>query len=167
MNTHGMLYHIVMMFRLFFSVVFSLLLFNQKKVKYNVLKHTINTVQYIHINLTQKHFSNHSFLYLVCRKLLTLELEAVGIRLNKKIPNIYFKQKKGGGLSFNSTCTLTKISERLVQLILHEYSMNFHSSLIFLCVLLKVSICSIVKTFLQKYLMLKFCFAMITDLTNS
>ena len=30
--------------------------------------------------------------------------------------------KKGGGMSINSTLTLTKMSEKLVQLILHEYS---------------------------------------------
>lgn len=78
------------------------------------------------------------------------ELESVGIRLNKHKPNIYFKvrplylwtvtqafvfsltnrdllpsflqPKKGGGISFNSTVTLTQCSEKLVQLILHEYS---------------------------------------------
>ena len=33
-----------------------------------------------------------------------------------------FQVKKGGGLSFNSTLPLTKCSEKLVQLILHEYS---------------------------------------------
>ncbi|KAJ8317877.1 hypothetical protein KUTeg_002968 [Tegillarca granosa] len=56
------------------------------------------------------------------RELLTEELESVGIRLNKKKPNIYFKQKKGGGLSFNATCQLTKCNEKMVQMILHEYS---------------------------------------------
>jgi small GTP-binding protein len=55
------------------------------------------------------------------KKLLELELEAVGIRLNKRRPNIYFKVKKGGGMSINSTVTLTKMSEKLAQLILHEY----------------------------------------------
>ena len=30
--------------------------------------------------------------------------------------------KKGGGMSINSTVTLTKMSERMAQLILHEYS---------------------------------------------
>ena len=34
--------------------------------------------------------------------------------------------KKGGGLSFNSTLPLTKCSEKLVQLILHEYSILSH-----------------------------------------
>ncbi|KAF4800404.1 Developmentally-regulated GTP-binding protein 2 [Turdus rufiventris] len=57
----------------------------------------------------------------VQRALLEKELESVGIRLNKSKPNIYFKPKKGGGISFNSTVTLTQCSEKLVQLILHEY----------------------------------------------
>ena len=30
--------------------------------------------------------------------------------------------KKGGGMSINSTLTLTKMSEKMAQLILHEYS---------------------------------------------
>ena len=30
--------------------------------------------------------------------------------------------KKGGGMSINSTLTLTNMSEKLAQLILHEYS---------------------------------------------
>eukprot|EP00058_Branchiostoma_floridae_P018125 XP_002603614.1 hypothetical protein BRAFLDRAFT_115447 [Branchiostoma floridae] len=55
------------------------------------------------------------------RSLLEKELESVGIRLNKKRPNIYFKLKKGGGVSFNSMCPLTHCSEKLVQMILHEY----------------------------------------------
>ena len=29
--------------------------------------------------------------------------------------------KKGGGLAFNAVCPLTKIDEKMVQLILHEY----------------------------------------------
>lgn len=66
----------------------------------------------------------------VHRDLLEKELESVGIRLNKPKPNIYFKQKKGGGLSFNSTCALTKCNEKLVQSILQA----FKSNLLKLCV---------------------------------
>lgn len=55
------------------------------------------------------------------RDLLEKELEAVGIRLNKKKPNIYFKVKKGGGVSFNTMVPLTKCSEKMALLILHEY----------------------------------------------
>ncbi|XP_071107006.1 developmentally-regulated GTP-binding protein 2-like [Haliotis cracherodii] len=55
------------------------------------------------------------------RELLEKELESVGIRLNKGKPNIYFKPKKGGGMSFNSMVTMTKCNERMVSMILHEY----------------------------------------------
>jgi len=57
----------------------------------------------------------------VQRQLLETELETVGIRLNKQPPNIYFKVKAGGGLSFNSTCPLTNLNQKLVQTVLHEY----------------------------------------------
>ena len=46
--------------------------------------------------------------------LLERELEAVGIRLNTKKPDIYFKEKKGGGLAFNATCNLTHVDEKMV-----------------------------------------------------
>eukprot|EP01137_Pigoraptor_chileana_P011480 Opistho-2@62433 len=55
------------------------------------------------------------------RDLLEGELETVGIRLNRRRPNIYFKPKTAGGIGFTATCKLTNISEKLVQLILHEY----------------------------------------------
>ncbi|XP_064609334.1 developmentally-regulated GTP-binding protein 2-like [Liolophura sinensis] len=64
------------------------------------------------------------------RELLEAELESVGIRLNKRKPNIYFKQKKGGGISYNSTLTLTKINEKMVQMILHEYKI-FNAEVLF------------------------------------
>jgi ribosome-interacting GTPase 1 len=38
--------------------------------------------------------------------------------------------KKGGGISFNSTCPLTKIDEKLVQMILHEYKI-FNAEVLF------------------------------------
>nr|XP_033819678.1 developmentally-regulated GTP-binding protein 2 isoform X2 [Geotrypetes seraphini] len=66
----------------------------------------------------------------VQRALLEKELESVGIRLNKSKPNIYFKPKKGGGMSFNSTVPLTQCSEKLIQLILHEYKM-FNAEVLF------------------------------------
>ena len=101
---------------------------------------------------------------LPCRTLLEKELEAMGIRLNRKAPNIYFKvccslsvlrtlteqlgvltlslltlfiflpslllrrlpqRKKGGGLSINSMVKLTTIDEKMVQMILHDYSICF------------------------------------------
>lgn len=66
----------------------------------------------------------------VHRGLLEKELETVGIRLNKGPPNIYFKEKKAGGLSFNSTCNLTKCDEKLVQMVLHEYKI-FNAEVLF------------------------------------
>uniref|UniRef100_A0A3B3CPG5 Developmentally regulated GTP binding protein 2 n=1 Tax=Oryzias melastigma TaxID=30732 RepID=A0A3B3CPG5_ORYME len=66
----------------------------------------------------------------VQRELLEKELESVGIRLNRRKPNIYFKPKKGGGLSYNSTVPLTQCSEKLVQLILHEYKI-FNAEVLF------------------------------------
>jgi len=55
------------------------------------------------------------------KQLLTAELESVGIRLNKQKPNIYFKVKSGGGLSFNSTVPLRHLNQRVVHSVLHEY----------------------------------------------
>ncbi len=66
----------------------------------------------------------------VHKDLLERELESVGIRLNQKPPNIYFKQKKGGGITFNSTVALTRIDEKLVQMILHEYKI-FNAEVLF------------------------------------
>lgn len=66
----------------------------------------------------------------VHRDLLTYELESVGIRLNKQKPNIYYKQKKGGGISFNSTLNLTNCSEKMVQTILHSYKI-FNAEVLF------------------------------------
>ncbi|RDD36969.1 Developmentally-regulated GTP-binding protein 2 [Trichoplax sp. H2] len=66
----------------------------------------------------------------VQRALLKAELETVGIRLNARRPNIYFKPKKAGGLHFNATCPLTHVNEKLIQLILHEYKI-FNAEVLF------------------------------------
>ncbi|KAL0463799.1 UNVERIFIED_CONTAM: Developmentally-regulated G-protein 2 [Sesamum latifolium] len=58
------------------------------------------------------------------RQILTRELEAVGLRLNKRPPQIYFKKKKTGGISFNSTLQLTHVDEKLCYQILHEYKIH-------------------------------------------
>ncbi|KAI8806997.1 P-loop containing nucleoside triphosphate hydrolase protein [Cladochytrium replicatum] len=58
------------------------------------------------------------------RELLEKELHAVGIRINSEKPNIYFKVKKGGGISFNSTCKLTMLNEKMVYSILHDYKIH-------------------------------------------
>jgi len=66
----------------------------------------------------------------VQKELLTLELENVGIRLNKRKPDIYFKIKKAGGLKFTATCNITKMNEKNVYLILNEYKI-FNAEVIF------------------------------------
>lgn len=70
---------------------------------------------------------------LVCLCLLKAELTlccpclgqaegAVGFADCSYLAFCLLQPKKGGGISFNSTVTLTQCSEKLVQLILHEYS---------------------------------------------
>ena len=55
------------------------------------------------------------------RDILTRELESVGIRLNRNPPNIYFKKKKTGGISFNSVVPLTYLDEKMCQRILQVW----------------------------------------------
>jgi len=57
------------------------------------------------------------------RELLTYELESVGIRLNKRRPNIYFKKKTTGGVKFTTVVQLTKINEKTVMCVLNEYKL--------------------------------------------
>lgn len=54
----------------------------------------------------------------VHREILTRELESVGMRLNRGAPNIYFRKKKTGGISFNSVVPLTHLDEKMCQRIL-------------------------------------------------
>lgn len=61
---------------------------------------------------------------------LETELEAVGIRLNRNPPSIYFKPKKAGGVSFNATVPLTKMDAKMAQSILHEYKI-FNADILF------------------------------------
>lgn len=58
------------------------------------------------------------------RQLLELELETVGLRLNQRPANVYYKRKKTGGVSISTTCRLENISEAAVQQILHEYRIH-------------------------------------------
>lgn len=58
------------------------------------------------------------------RRLLEAELEAVGIRLNRRRPNISFRTKSAGGIGFTATTRLSHLDERLVQNILHEYKIH-------------------------------------------
>ena len=55
------------------------------------------------------------------REILTRELEAVGIRLNRKPPNISFKKKKTGGITITSLVPQSVLDEKMVQRILSEY----------------------------------------------
>ncbi|KAL3317207.1 Developmentally-regulated GTP-binding protein 2 [Cichlidogyrus casuarinus] len=64
------------------------------------------------------------------KALLEKELEAVGIRLNRQKPRVYFKQKKTGGLKMTSMVKLTKIDEKMVQRILQEYKI-FNAEVVF------------------------------------
>lgn len=55
------------------------------------------------------------------RELLEAELEAVGIRINTRKPDIYFKLKKGGGISFTATVPTTYLNQHMVYNILKDY----------------------------------------------
>ena len=58
-----------------------------------------------------------------CAK-LTAELELVGIRLNKPKPDIAIRKIASGGVMVNSMVTLTKIDEKMVKSVMHEYKMH-------------------------------------------
>lgn len=58
------------------------------------------------------------------RRLLEEELETVGIRLNKRRPNVYFHPKGAGGLAFTATVKLTHMDERMARSILQEYKIH-------------------------------------------
>jgi uncharacterized protein len=58
------------------------------------------------------------------REILTRELEACGLRLNRSPPAISFKPKKTGGVAVNSMVTLTELDERTVHRILQEYKIH-------------------------------------------
>ena len=50
-----------------------------------------------------------------------LAILSLSLSLSLSPPSL-FQVKKGGGLSINSMVTLTHMSEKMAQLILHEYS---------------------------------------------
>lgn len=60
----------------------------------------------------------------VQRTLLERELEAVGIRLNKSPPDVYFKPKKSGGIAFTATLPLTHVTESICRNVLKEYKIH-------------------------------------------
>ncbi len=57
------------------------------------------------------------------RALLSAELEAVGIRLNRSPPNITLRVKKAGGMKITFASPPQHLSEKLVHTILRDYKM--------------------------------------------
>lgn len=58
------------------------------------------------------------------REILEEELETVGLRLNKRPPDVTFTKKKSGGIKFSSTLPLTKLGpdpEKVAMNVLREY----------------------------------------------
>lgn len=64
------------------------------------------------------------------RDLLEKELESVGIRLNKKKPNIQFETMEHGGFDFSSTINLTKCNKEMVQSVLQSFEI-YNAKVIF------------------------------------
>jgi uncharacterized protein len=61
------------------------------------------------------------------RDILTRELETMGIRLNRRPPDIYFRKKAGGGIKFNATVPLTQLGDDpgdTVGRLLHSYRIH-------------------------------------------
>ncbi|KAG8906823.1 Developmentally-regulated GTP-binding protein 2 [Tulasnella sp. 403] len=58
------------------------------------------------------------------RRLLEIELDAVGIRLNKQKPDVVFKRKTGGGITINATVKLTRIDEKTIRTVLQGYKIH-------------------------------------------
>jgi len=58
------------------------------------------------------------------KALLEHELEGFGIRLNQKPPNIAFRRKEKGGISYASMCPQSELNADTVKLILHEYKIH-------------------------------------------
>ncbi|KAF8213525.1 developmentally regulated GTP-binding protein [Mycena galopus ATCC 62051] len=56
------------------------------------------------------------------RRLLEIELDAVGIRLNKRKPDVVFKRRTTGGM--NCTVKLTKTDEKTIRTILAGYKLH-------------------------------------------
>ena len=75
------------------------------------------------------------------KKILTREIEAMGIRLNKKKPNVYIREKKLGGIQMTKTVQLTHIDEKLVRDILNSYGI-YHAEVFFLFYFFNIGYCS-------------------------
>ena len=58
------------------------------------------------------------------QEILTRELEACGMRLNRKPPALSFKLKKTGGVGISSLVPLTHLDDRTIMAILQEYKIH-------------------------------------------
>lgn len=58
------------------------------------------------------------------KELLQKELESVGIRLNRRKPNISIRMKKTGGVLLNAMCDLTELDQECVKRICQEYKIH-------------------------------------------
>ncbi|KAF7367266.1 p-loop containing nucleoside triphosphate hydrolase protein [Mycena sanguinolenta] len=58
------------------------------------------------------------------RRLLEIELDAVGIRLNKRKPDVVFKRRTTGGITINCTVKLTRTDEKTIRTILAGYKLH-------------------------------------------
>ncbi|CAD8079232.1 unnamed protein product [Paramecium primaurelia] len=58
------------------------------------------------------------------RRKLTLELDKMGIRLNRKKPDVTITPNKSGMVRITSTIKLTKVDEKLIKNIMQEYKIH-------------------------------------------
>lgn len=58
------------------------------------------------------------------KKVIETELEAFGIRLNKKPPAILVRKKDKGGIAITNTVPLTNIDQDEIKAVLSEYKIN-------------------------------------------
>ncbi|KAJ7356933.1 P-loop containing nucleoside triphosphate hydrolase protein [Mycena albidolilacea] len=58
------------------------------------------------------------------RRLLEIELDTVGIRLNKQKPDVVFKRRTTGGITINCTVKLTKTDDKTIRTILAGYKLH-------------------------------------------
>jgi small GTP-binding protein len=58
------------------------------------------------------------------KKIIEKELEGFGIRLNKTPPNITFRKKDRGGLTIQSSVSLTQLDQDQIKAILQEYKIH-------------------------------------------
>lgn len=58
------------------------------------------------------------------RNKIMQELHTIGIRPNKRPPNISISKKMSGGINLSSSVKLTKIDEKIVKVVLYEYKIT-------------------------------------------